>query len=103
MTRAITATRPTRCSARAPPSLTHAYTSGLAMVISATWVVHTPMVGGYGAIEAYLPRQTIAIAAAVTYPAEAFDVQGNYSDAADRLFRQSAAEPAPADAPPMPP
>jgi CubicO group peptidase (beta-lactamase class C family) len=83
--------------------MTNAYTYGLGIVISGNWLVQNPMFGGYGAIEAYLPSQKIAIAAAVTFNPEAFDDQGNYSNAADPLFRRVAAELAPDDAPPMPP
>jgi CubicO group peptidase (beta-lactamase class C family) len=83
--------------------MTDAYTYGLGIVISGNWLVQNPMFGGYGAIEAYLPSQKIAIAAAVTFAPEAFDDQGNYSNAADPLFRKIAAELAPDDAPPMPP
>jgi CubicO group peptidase (beta-lactamase class C family) len=83
--------------------MTNAYTYGLGIVISGNWLVQNPMFGGYGAIEAYLPSQKIAIAAAVTFNPEAFDDQGNYSNAADPLFRKIAAELAPDDAPPMPP
>jgi CubicO group peptidase (beta-lactamase class C family) len=83
--------------------MTSAYTYGLGIVISGNWLVQNPMFGGYGAIEAYLPSQKIAIAAAVTFDPEAFDEQGNYSNAADPLFRKIAAELAPDDAPPMPP
>jgi CubicO group peptidase (beta-lactamase class C family) len=79
------------------------YTYGLGLVISGNWLVQNPMFGGYGAIEAYLPSQKIAIAAAVTFAPEAFDDQGNYSNAADPLFRKIAAELAPDDSPPMPP
>jgi CubicO group peptidase (beta-lactamase class C family) len=83
--------------------MTNAYTYGLGIVISGNWLVQNPMFGGYGAIEAYLPSQKIAIAAAVTFAPEAFDDQGNYNNAADPLFRKIAAELAPDDAPPMPP
>ena len=83
--------------------MTNAYTYGLGIVISGNWLVQNPMFGGYGAIEAYLPSQKIAIAAAVTFAPDAFDDQGNYSNAADPLFRKIAAELAPDDAPPMPP
>jgi CubicO group peptidase (beta-lactamase class C family) len=83
--------------------MTNAYTYGLGIGISGNWLVQNPMFGGYGAIEGYLPSQKIAIAAAVTFNPEAFDDQGNYSNAADPLFRKIAAELAPDDAPPMPP
>jgi hypothetical protein len=58
---------------------------------------------GYAAVEAYLPAKKIAIAVAVTYNPEAFDNHGDYTNAADTLFRKIAAELAPEDAPPMPP
>jgi CubicO group peptidase (beta-lactamase class C family) len=83
--------------------MTDAYTYGLGIVISGNWLVQNPLFGGYGAIEAYLPSQKIAIAAAVTFAPEAFDDQGNYGNGADPLFRKIAAELAPDDAPPMPP
>jgi CubicO group peptidase (beta-lactamase class C family) len=82
--------------------MTDAYTYGLGIVISGNWLVQNPMFGGYGAIEAYLPSQKIAIAAAVTFTPEAFDDQGDYSNEADPLFRKIASELAPDDAPPMP-
>jgi CubicO group peptidase (beta-lactamase class C family) len=83
--------------------MTDAYTYGLGIVISGNWLIQNPLFGGYGAIEAYLPSQKIAIAAAVTFAPEAFDDQGDYTNAADPLFRKIAAELAPEDAPPMPP
>ena len=83
--------------------MTDAYTYGLGIVITGNWLVQNPMFGGYGAIEAYLPSQKIAIAAAVTFDPEAFDDQGDYNNAADPLFRKIAAELAPDDAPPLPP
>jgi CubicO group peptidase (beta-lactamase class C family) len=79
------------------------YTYGLGIVISGNWLMQNPMLAGYAAVEAYLPSQRIAIAVAVTYAAEAFDDQGNYSNQADILFRKIGAEVAPNDAPPMPP
>jgi CubicO group peptidase (beta-lactamase class C family) len=79
------------------------YTYGLGIVISGNWLMQNPMLAGYAAVEAYLPSQRIAIAVAVTYAAEAFDDQGNYSNQADILFRKIGAEVAPNEAPPMPP
>ena len=58
---------------------------------------------GYAAAEAYLPSQKIAIAVATTFAPEAFNEQGDYSNAAEELFRKIGAEMAPDDAPPMPP
>jgi CubicO group peptidase (beta-lactamase class C family) len=98
-----------RGKTRAQPGCTtcaamdNAYTYGLGIVISGNWLVQNPMFGGYGAIEAYLPSQKIAIAAVVTFNPEAFDDQGDYHNEADPLFRKIAAELAPDDAPPMPP
>jgi CubicO group peptidase (beta-lactamase class C family) len=79
------------------------YTYGLGMVISGHWLLQNPLMSGYAALEAYLPSQKIAIAVATTYAPEAFDDQGNYTNAADTLFRKIAAELAPDDAPPVPP
>jgi CubicO group peptidase (beta-lactamase class C family) len=79
------------------------YTYGLGMVITGNWLLQNPLMSGYAALEAYLPAQKIAIAVAATYAPEAFDGQGNYTNAADPLFRKIAAELAPEDAPPMPP
>ena len=44
----------------------------------------------------------IAIAVANTYLPEAFDDQGNYTNAADTLFRKIGAVLVPDDAPPVP-
>ena len=77
------------------------YTYGLGMVISGNWLLQNPLMSGYAAIEAYLPSQKIAIAAAVTYLPEAFDDQGDYHNAADTLFRRIGAVLAPDDAPPV--
>jgi CubicO group peptidase (beta-lactamase class C family) len=79
------------------------YTYGLGIVISGDWLLQNPLFAGYAAVEAYLPAKKIAIAVAVTYNPEAFDNHGDYTNAADTLFRKIAAELAPEDAPPMPP
>ena len=72
-------------------------------MISGEWLLQNPMFFGYAAVEAYLPSQRIAIATAVTFDRGAFDGQGNYSNAADTLFRKIAAALAPDHAPPTPP
>lgn len=77
------------------------YTYGLGLVISGNWLLQNPLMSGYAAVEAYLPSQKIAIAVAVTYLPEAFDDQGDYSNAADTLFRKIGAVLAPDDAPPV--
>ncbi|WP_027332350.1 serine hydrolase domain-containing protein [Mycolicibacterium tusciae] len=79
------------------------YTYGLGIVISGNWLLQNPLFSGYAAAEAYLPSQKVAIAVAVTYRPEAFDDNGDYSNAAEMLFRKIGAELAPDDAPPMPP
>ena len=61
-----------------------------------------PLLGGYAAIEAYLPSKKIAIAVAVTFAPEAFDSEGNYANSGDKIFRAIGAYMAPDDAPPMP-
>ncbi|MGB0437916.1 MAG: serine hydrolase domain-containing protein [Mycobacterium sp.] len=83
--------------------MTEAYTYGLGVVISGNWLLQNPMFGGYAAVQAYLPDQGIAIAVATTFAPEAFDEQGDYSNAAEKLFREIGAQMAPDDAPPMPP
>jgi hypothetical protein len=79
------------------------YTYGLGIVVSGDWLLQNPLFFGYAAVEAYLPSQKIAIAVAVTYDPAAFDNNGNYQNQADTLFRKIGAEPAPTDAPPVPP
>jgi hypothetical protein len=79
------------------------YTYGMGIVISGNWLLQNPLFSGSSAVTAYLPSQKIAIAVANTYLPEAFDDQGNYSNAADTLFRKIAAVMAPDDAPPAAP
>src|SRR2546430_12941911 len=56
-----------------PP--TNVYNYGLGIVRSGSWLLQNPLLGGLGAIEAYLPSKKIAIAVAVTFTPEAFDSQ----------------------------
>jgi CubicO group peptidase (beta-lactamase class C family) len=79
---------------------TNVYNYGLGVVRSGSWLLQNPLLGGYGAVEAYLPSKKIAIAVAVTFALEAFDSQGNYSNSSDTLFRSIGAYLAPDDAPP---
>ena len=60
------------------------------------------LLGGYGAVEAYLPSKKIAVAVAVTFTPEAFDSEGNYPNASDGLFRSIGAYMTPDDPPPFP-
>ncbi|MBV9579432.1 MAG: beta-lactamase family protein [Chloroflexi bacterium] len=78
------------------------YNYGLGVVRSGSWLLQNPLLSGQGAIAAYLPSQQIAIAAVVTFMPEAFDAQGNYTNAGNALFRSIAAYLAPEDAPPTP-
>lgn len=81
--------------------MTDGYTYGLGIVISGNWLLQNPLMSGYSAVEAYLPSQKIAIAVAATYLPEAFDDQGDYTNAADTVFREIGAVLAPDDAPPV--
>ena len=81
-------------------ALDDVYTYGLGIVISGNWLLQNPLMSGYAAVEAYLPSQKIAIAVAATYLPEAFDDTGDYTNAADTLFRKIGAVLAPDDAPP---
>lgn len=89
------------CSTCAP--MTEGYTYGLGIVISGHWLLQNPMFAGYAAVAAYLPARKIAIAVATTFAPAAFDADGDYTNAAEALFREIGAELAPDDAPPMPP
>ena len=79
---------------------TNVYNYGLGVVRSGSWLLQNPLLGGLGAIEAYLPSKKIAIALAVTFAAEAFDSQGNYPNSSDNLFRSIGTYLAPDDPPP---
>src|SRR5213596_743540 len=76
------------------------YNYGLGVVRSGSWLLQNPLLGGYGAVEAYLPSKKIAIAVAVTFAPEAFDSQGNYANSSDALFRSIGTYMAPDDPPP---
>jgi len=82
---------------------TNVYNYGLGIVRSGSWILQNPLLGGLGAIEAYIPSKKIAIAVAVTFAPEAFDSQGNYANSGDTLFRSIGAYMAPDNAPPLPP
>jgi len=79
---------------------TNFYNYGLCIVRSGSWLLQNPLLGGYAAIEAYLPSKKIAIAVAVTFAPEAFDSEGNYANSGDKIFRAIGANMAPDDAPP---
>ena len=79
---------------------TNFYNYGLGVVRSGSWLLQNPLLGGYAAIEGYLPSKKIAIAVAVTFAPKAFDSEGNYHNSGDTLFRSIGAYMAPDDAPP---
>ena len=79
------------------------YNYGLGVVRSGSWILQNPLLAGISGTAAYLPSRETAVAVAVTYLPGAFDAEGNYANAADRLFRSIGAVVAPDDAPPMPP
>ena len=80
---------------------TVAYNYGLGVIRSGDWILQSPKLSGYSAIEAYLPQKKIAIAVAVTFDQNAFDSQGNYPQAsAQTLFQSIGAYIAPKYAPP---
>ncbi len=79
------------------------YNYGLGVVRSGSWILQNPLLAGFSGTAAYLPSQEVAVAVAVTYLPGAFDADGNYPNAADRLFRLIGAAVSPDDAPPMPP
>lgn len=54
------------------------YNYGLGVVLAGNWILQNPLFGGYGALEAYLPSQKLAIAVATTFGEQGFDAEGNY-------------------------
>jgi hypothetical protein len=77
------------------------YNYGLGVVRSGQWLLQNPLLGGYGATMAYLPRKDIAIAVVTTYEQEAFAPDGGYRNASDTIFRKIGARLAPDDPPPV--
>ncbi|MDQ4212708.1 serine hydrolase domain-containing protein [Microbacterium capsulatum] len=80
-----------------------AYNYGLGVVLSGSGQLQNPLLSGYSATEAYLPSQKVAVAVATTFLPGAFDVNGDYDNASDRLFREIATALVPDDAPPFGP
>ncbi|GIG56078.1 hypothetical protein Lfu02_04500 [Longispora fulva] len=79
------------------------YNYGLGVVRSGNWLLQNPLLGGYAATTAYLPAGKVAISVAVTFGPGAFDCEGHYANASDRLFREIGASLAPNDSPPPAP
>jgi CubicO group peptidase (beta-lactamase class C family) len=78
------------------------YNYGLGIVRSGSWITQNPLVGGYGATEAYLPSQKVSIAVVTTFKEGAFNCEGVQANSSDILFRLIGAYTSPQDAPPMP-
>jgi CubicO group peptidase (beta-lactamase class C family) len=68
------------------------YNYGLGVVRHGDWLLQIPLFGGYGAVEAYLPGEKIAVAVATTYTRASFDDQGNYlhGNASQVIFKSIA-------------
>lgn len=77
------------------------YNYGLGIVRSGEWMLQNPLLSGYAATMAYLPKKDVAIAVSVTFGEKAFDADGNYPNASDGIFREIGALMAPKDAPPV--
>ncbi len=82
------------------------YSYGLGIVETGDWLVQDPLFSGEAGAFAYLPSKKVAIAVAVTFAEDAFDADGNYTqatgaNAADILWREIAALVAPSDPPPL--
>lgn len=82
--------------------LSEMYNYGLGVVLSGSWILQNPLFGGYGALEAYLPSEKIAIAVVTTYGEESFDEEGNYKygNVSQKLFAAIGAYLSP-DEPPL--
>jgi len=77
------------------------YNYGLGIVRSGAWMLQNPLLSGYAATMAYLPKKDVAIAVSVTFGEKAFDAEGSYPNASDGIFRKIGALMAPKDAPPV--
>ncbi|MGE3595940.1 MAG: serine hydrolase domain-containing protein [Dehalococcoidia bacterium] len=82
-------------------TLNQAYSYGLGVIISGSWLLQNPLFGGYAGVEAYLPSKKIAVAVAVTFGEGGFDEKGNYKyfNAAPDIFAAIGALLAPDDSP----
>jgi hypothetical protein len=83
-----------------------AYSYGLGVVTTGSWLMQNPLFSGQAAAFGYLPSQGVAIAVAVTFTEDAFAADGTYgpevgANAADALWREIGAALAPDDPPPI--
>ena len=78
------------------------YNYGLGIVRSGDWLMQNPLLGGYSAAMANLPKKDLSIAVAATFRAGAFNAAGDYpGNPSDTLWRLIGAYLAPNDAPPI--
>jgi CubicO group peptidase (beta-lactamase class C family) len=77
------------------------YSYGVGVVTTGDWVMQNPMFAGQAAAMAYMVKEHVSIAVAVTFEPEAFDAHGNTRNEADQLFRELGAIVAPDHAPPI--
>jgi CubicO group peptidase (beta-lactamase class C family) len=82
-------------------TLDEAFNYGLGVVMMGPWILQNPLFFGYGAVEAYLPSQKIAVAVAVTFGEASFDDKGDYKygNAAQQVFSDIADSLAPGSLP----
>ena len=82
-------------------TLDEAYSYGLGVVLSGTWVLQNPLLAGYGSVMAYLPGRKIAVAVVTTFDESAFDEVGNNRSARAswEIFARIASMLAPEQAP----
>jgi CubicO group peptidase (beta-lactamase class C family) len=79
-----------------------AYSYGVGLVTSGSWLLQNPMFSGQSGSMAYLPSQDVAIAVAATLDEEAFDADGVRSaNDSDALWREIGLLIAPDDPPPI--
>lgn len=78
------------------------YNYGLGVIRSGSWLLQNPLLGGYSAAMANLPKRNLSIAVAATFRRSAFDDQGDYpGNPSDQLWRLIGAYMAPKDQPPI--
>ena len=78
------------------------YNYGLGVVRSGAWLLQNPLLGGYSAAMANLPKRRLSIAVAATFKAAAFDAEGNYpGNPSDKLWRLIGKYLAPKNPPPI--
>jgi hypothetical protein len=59
---------------------------GLGVVNLGPWITQTKSFAGCGATVGYLPSKKLTVAVAITCTPKAFDEEGNYENASDKIF-----------------